>query len=78
MYCIIILSSDRALHILFARLFIARFDYHFYERMMMMMMIATSPFASLELSSADRHVAAVTARLQAIAQDCPVCPLLRL
>jgi len=38
-------------------------------------------FASLELSSAVRHVAAVTARVQAseaTAQDCAVCPLLRL
>ena len=35
-------------------------------------------FASLELFSADRHVAAVTARVQATAQNCAVCPLLRL
>ena len=34
---------------------------------------------SLELSSADRHVAAVTARVLATsAKDCVVCPLLRL
>jgi len=31
-----------------------------------------------ELSSADRPVAAVTARVQATAQVCAVCPLLRL
>jgi len=34
--------------------------------------------ASLELASADRHVAAVTVHVQVTAQDCAVCSLLQL
>jgi len=37
--------------------------------------LSSGRFASLEISSTDRHVAAVTARVQATAQDCAVCPL---
>jgi len=40
--------------------------------------LSSGRFASLEFSSADRHVTAVSARVQATAQDCAVCPLLRL
>ena len=36
----------------------------------------TSSSSGPELSSADRHVAAVTARVQATGQDCAVCLLL--
>ena len=40
--------------------------------------LSSGHFARLELSSVVHHVAAVTARVQATAQDCAVCPLLRL
>jgi len=39
--------------------------------------LPSSRFASLELSSADRHVTAVTVRGQATAQHCAVCSLLQ-